>query len=109
VFLFVYFRINFYLCKQLELTFFALPYGLILTFLHLRNLKFKIFDFFKLFDVQMLRKYIDVKTTSKYKEDDFSDPNAVAFSQDACVHKIHFRREVHTCNPRSFFPRLTPL
>ena len=45
----------------------------------------------------------------KYKEDDFSDSNAVAFSQDVCVHKIHFRHEAHTCNPRSFFPRLTPL
>ena len=43
-----------------------------------------------------------VKTNSKYKEDDFSDSNAVAVSQDACVHKIHFRYEVHTCNPRSF-------
>ena len=52
---------------------------------------------------------IFVKTNSKYKEDDFSDSNALAFSQDACVHKIHSRHEVHTCNPRSFFPRLTPL
>ena len=45
----------------------------------------------------------------KYKEDDFSDSNAIAFSQDVCVHKIHFRHEAHTCNPRSVFPRLTPL
>ena len=31
-----------------------------------------------------------VKINSKYKEDDFSDSNAVAFSLDVCVLKIHF-------------------
>ena len=31
-----------------------------------------------------------VKINSKYKEDDFSDSNTVAFSLDACVLKIHF-------------------
>ena len=40
----------------------------------------------------------------KYKEDDFSESNAVAFSQDVCVHKIHFRHEAHTCNPLRISP-----
>ena len=31
----------------------------------------------------------------KYKEDDFSDSNAVAFSLDVCILKIHFRHEAH--------------
>ena len=49
-----------------------------------------------------------VKTNSKCKENDFSNSNAVAFSQDVCVHKIHFRHEAHTCNPLRI-SRLTPL
>ena len=31
-----------------------------------------------------------VKINSKYKEDDFSDSNAPAFSLDVCVLNIHF-------------------
>ena len=38
-----------------------------------------------------------VKINSKYKEDDFSDSNAVAFSLDVCVLKIHFLHVVPTC------------
>ena len=45
-----------------------------------------------------------VKTNSKCKENDFSNSNAVAFSQDVCVHKIHFRHEAHTCNPLRISP-----
>ena len=37
-----------------------------------------------------ITNHIFVKINSKYKEDDFSDSNAVAFSPDECVLKIHF-------------------
>ena len=47
-----------------------------------------------------------VNTNSKYKEDDFTNSNAVAYFQDVF---IHFRHEAPTCHPRSFIPRLTPL
>ena len=48
-----------------------------------------------------------VNTNSKYKEDDFTDSIAANFSQDVCIHMIHFRHEAHTCSPHSFVPRLT--
>ena len=42
-----------------------------------------------------------VNTNSKYKEDDFTDSNAVAFSQDVFIYFLH---EVPTCHPCSFVP-----
>ena len=48
-----------------------------------------------------------VNTNLKYKEDDFTESIAVNFSQDMCIHTIHFRHEAHTCSPRSFVLRLT--
>ena len=46
-------------------------------------------------------RYRVVNTNSKYKEDDFTDSDAVVYSQDVC---IHFRYEAPTCPPRSFVP-----
>ena len=45
--------------------------------------------------------YTVVNTNSKYKEDDFTDSDAVDYSQDVC---ICFRHEALTCHPRSFVP-----
>ena len=45
-----------------------------------------------------------VKINSKYKEDDFSDSNAVAFSLDVCVLKIHFLHVVPTCQTPLLLP-----
>ena len=47
-----------------------------------------------------------VNTNSKYKEDDFTDSDAIDYSQDVC---IYFRHEAPTCHPCSFVPPLTPL
>ena len=48
-----------------------------------------------------LSNCIVVNTNSKYKEDDFTDSDAVDYSQDVC---ICFRHEALTCHPRSFVP-----
>ena len=45
-----------------------------------------------------------VKTNSKYKEDDFSDSNAVAFSLDVCVLKIYFLHVVPACQTQLLLP-----
>ena len=42
-----------------------------------------------------------VNTNSKYKEDDFTNSDAVDYSQDVC---ICYRHEARTCPPRSFVP-----
>ena len=47
--------------------------------------------------------YTLVKINSKYKEDDFSDSNAVAFSLDVSVLKSISTMKP-TCNPRFFSP-----
>jgi hypothetical protein len=41
-----------------------------------------------------LPQFTVVNTNSKYKEDDFTDSNAVAFSQDVFIHFLHV---VPTC------------
>ena len=43
-----------------------------------------------------------VKINSKYKEDDFSDSNAVAFSLDVCVLKSISSMNLPHVKPRSF-------
>jgi len=47
-----------------------------------------------------------VNTNSKYKEDDFTDSNAVAFSQDVFIYFLH---EAPTCQTPLIRSRLTPL
>ena len=46
--------------------------------------------------------YRFVKINSKYKEDDFSDSNAVAFSLDVCVLKSISSMNLPHVKPRSF-------
>ena len=41
----------------------------------------------------------------KYKEDDFTDSNAVDYSQDVCIYFLH---EAPTCHPRSWNFKLFP-
>ena len=40
-------------------------------------------------------------SNSKYKEDDFTDSDAIDYSQDVC---IYFHHKAPTCHPRSFVP-----
>ena len=44
---------------------------------------------------------ISVNTNSKYKEDVFTDSDAVDCSQDVCIYFLH---EAPTCHPRPFVP-----
>ena len=46
-------------------------------------------------------QYMVVNTNSKYKEDDFTDSDAIVYSQDVCIYFLH---EAPTCYPRSFDP-----
>ena len=48
---------------------------------------------------KVFMEHIFVNTNSKYKEDDFTNSDAVDYSQDVC---ICFRHEVLTCHPRYF-------
>ena len=47
-----------------------------------------------------------VNTNSKYKEDDFTDSNAVAYSQDVFIYFLH---EAPTCQTPLIRSPLTPL
>ena len=50
-------------------------------------------------------QYMVVNTNSKYKEDDFTDSDAVVYSQDVCIYFLH---EAPTCYPCSFVPSFLP-
>ena len=47
-----------------------------------------------------------VNTNSKYNEDDFTDSNAVAYSQDVFIYFLH---EAPTCQTPLIHSPLTPL
>ena len=55
-------------------------------------------------DTRLVRMDIIVNTNSKYKEDDFTDSIAVAYSQDVFIYFLH---EAPTCQtPSHSFPPL---
>ena len=67
---------------------------------------YKYVHIFKYYILTYIYLYTIVKINSKYKEDDFSDSNAVAFSLNVYVLKIHFLHGAHMSNPASSPPPL---
>ena len=73
---------------------------------YIYNIWRKYMHIFTIFGGYLYNKASIVNTNSKYKEDDFTDSNAVAFSQD--VLSISSMKLPHV-KPRSSVSRLTPL
>ena len=57
-------------------------------------------------DTRLVRMDIIVNTNSKYKEDDFTDSIAVAYSQDVFIYFLH---EAPTCQTPLIRSPLSPL
>ena len=75
-----------------------------LKYCALFNLFVKLIVYFSMFFYTNRFCYIFVKINSKYKEDDFSDSNAVDFSLDVCVLKIYFLHVVPACQTPLLLP-----